>query len=37
MAVLNSENLTIKWPQKVIQGHVFSDRWKGDKGLDNTI
>jgi len=25
----------VKWPFEVIQGHLFWDQWKGDKGLNN--
>jgi len=28
--------IKLKWPFKVIQGHVFPGQWKGDKGLNNT-
>jgi len=27
----------VKWPFKVIQGHVFWGHKKGDKGLNNNI
>jgi len=30
------QNLTQKWPFKVVQCHVFWGQWKGGKGLNNT-
>jgi len=29
--------INVKWPLKVIQGHVSWGQWKGDEGLNNTI
>jgi len=30
------KKFSVKWPFKVILGHVFWGQWKDDKGLNNT-
>jgi len=31
-----AKQFNAKWPFKVVQGHVFWSKWKGEQGLSNT-